>query len=71
MLNTYQVNYNDENTLELYSELWYKYAIQLFKLFYYSKQGKSFLQNLEEGTGNKDVLNKSEIIYKISKKFNK
>ena len=32
MLNTYQVNYNDENTLELYSELWYKYGIQMFKL---------------------------------------
>ena len=32
MLNTYQVNYNDENTLELHSELWYKYGIQLFEL---------------------------------------
>ena len=32
MLNTYQVNYNDENTLELHSELWYKYGIQMFKL---------------------------------------
>ncbi len=26
MLNTYQVNYNDENTLELHSELWHKYG---------------------------------------------
>lgn len=32
MLNTYQVNYNDENTLELHSELWYKYGIQMFEL---------------------------------------
>ena len=29
LLDTYKVNYNDESTLELDSELWYKYGIQI------------------------------------------
>lgn len=32
LLDTYKVNYNDESTLELDSELWYKYGIQMFEL---------------------------------------
>ena len=35
------------------------------KLFYYSKQGKNFLQNLEGGTGNKDVLTKEKLFTKL------
>ena len=51
MLNTYQVNYNDENTLELHSELWNKYGIQMFELkkyknsFYYSDKCVSTYDN--------------------------
>ena len=37
------------------------------KLFYYSKQGKSFLQNLEGGTGNKDVLTKAKLFTKLAR----
>ena len=32
MLKTYKVNYNDENTVELHSELWYKYGVRFYEV---------------------------------------
>ena len=31
-LNNFKVNFHDENSIELYSELWYKYGVQFFNI---------------------------------------